>query len=186
MFLAPVQALTSVQPSIQFRILRLIQESDRHAETGALSAAIEGKIQAYSVDIDPVMPGADSSDHAACLGPGGVRALLSTYRERQDKGDLTRDTADLRRAIQAVLQADSDNAMIEILQVNQDDIPEAIKTLQRALEREPWMEQDVEGAMSGEIASGKPASLCSPAGPNKSSTSRDTLFREFLESGSKF
>ena len=139
------------------------------------------------------LPAADSLNNATfglnnyvpSLSPGKVGDLLSTYRKRQDNEDLTRDAADLRRAMQTALHTDSDNTMIEILQVTHDDIPEAVKMLQRALEREFLGEQDAGQATTenGKITSGKSVSLCLLAGSNRSSTSKDTLFRKFLESG---
>jgi len=120
--------------------------------------------------------------HTASLDPGEVRAHLFAIREHQDKEDLIHDMADLRRAIQAALQTDRGSAMIEILQISRDEIPEAIETLQRALERESRREQDVEAVIEGvEIASKKSVSLRSQAGSNMCPTS--TLFSEFLKSG---
>jgi len=81
------------------------------------------------------------------LDPSEVGPLLSTYQGRQNKEDLTHDTAGLMRVIQAVLQVDSDDTMARVLQANRHHIPEAVKTLQRALEREVWMEHDIEEAM---------------------------------------
>jgi hypothetical protein len=43
--------------------------------------------------------------------------------------------ADLRAFLRTALQASDDVEMIEVLQVGREETPEAIKTLQRALER---------------------------------------------------
>ena len=61
------------------------------------------------------------------------------------------------------LQANSDLEMMELLQVGCDEMPEAIKTLQRALERE--------------------VELGSASDGSSSDAARDTLDREFIESG---
>ena len=159
-------------------------------------AAIEGGIRPYVVDIEPTAPTVLSpatdppeygtpgfGGHGVSLDPGGLRALA--IRERQDREDISHDTADLRRAIQAALQTDHDSAMIEILQISREEIPEAIKTIRRALKRESRREQDAEEAMleDVEIVSKKPAFPHSQAGYNRSPTSWDTLFSEFLGSG---
>jgi len=156
---------------------------------------IEGGIGPYAIDVGPTSPTtlspvADAPDygtpgfggHAASLDPDAVRALLSAIRERQDKEDLTHDTADLRQVIQATSQTGRDDAMIEILQISRDEVPEAIEILQRALERESGREPDVETVIEGvEIASKKSASLHSRTGSNMCPTS--TLFSELLKSG---
>jgi abelson tyrosine-protein kinase 1 len=46
------------------------------------------------------------------------------------------DVADLRQLMNAALLTSNDAELIEVLQVARDEMPEAIKTLQRALERE--------------------------------------------------
>jgi hypothetical protein len=120
--------------------------------------------------------------------------------------------------MRTALQANSDVEMIEVLQVGQNEMPEAIKTLQRALEREVEKE-NVDGVTASPTASGvamtrrisvKEVTVSAPAPPgvelhdddpnvmsrrhtlvsviSASSTAshgvgRDTLDREFIESG---
>jgi len=151
---------------------------------GAPTVVIREKIQSYLTDIEPVVltvrpPGATPLD------PGEIGTLLYAYRDRQDKEDLIHDTADLRRVMRAASQADTDDKMIEILQIGRDEIPEAVKTLQRAFEREVKREQDGEETMfeGVGIPSGQSASLGSAAGLNGTSTSTGALCQEFLESG---
>jgi len=67
--------------------------------------------------------------------PKRIRAALRTLHARQNELDQARDTADLRGLMRVALQASSDAGMIGVLQVGRDEMPEAIKTLQRALER---------------------------------------------------
>ncbi|EIN05641.1 hypothetical protein PUNSTDRAFT_46534 [Punctularia strigosozonata HHB-11173 SS5] len=68
--------------------------------------------------------------------PDRIRALLHQVRSRQNEADLEADARDLRQLMRAALQTNSDAELIEVLQVGRDEMPEAIKTLQRALERE--------------------------------------------------
>jgi len=142
--------------------------------------------------------------HMTSLDPGEVTALLQACRERQNEQDLAHDTADLRQIMQAALQTGSDVDMIDVLQVSRPEMPEAIKTLQRALEREVEKGQDTEETMIEDVdVFSEEAEPLDPAGLSRSSTSassrskqrtdswtsararasRDTLDREFLESG---
>jgi hypothetical protein len=137
---------------------------------------------------------------------------------RQNEIDQARDMFDLRGLMRIALQANSDLEMIEVLQVGQDEMPEAIKTLQRALEREVEKESAAEGVAASPTASGvamtrrisvKEVTVPAPApagtepydDPNAMSrrhtlvsvtsasstdshgVGRDTLDREFIESG---
>jgi len=150
---------------------------------GIPTVAIGEKIQSYLTDIEPVVLTTRSSG-ATSLDPGEVGTLLYTYRDCQDKEDLIHDAADLRQVMRAVLQADNDDTMIEILQISRDEIPEAVNTLQRAFEKEVKRGQDGKEAMfeGVGIPSGQPASLCSAAGLNGTLTFTGTLCQEFLES----
>jgi abelson tyrosine-protein kinase 1 len=112
--------------------------------------------------------------------------------------------------MRAALGAGSDLEMIEVLQVGREEMPEAIKTLQRALERVG--EGEGKGGVSGlEIALGKGLEVVvvkekegkergggkegkrversetilskASSGSGGSGVKRDTLDREFIESG---
>lgn len=61
--------------------------------------------------------------------------VIHVIHARQNKRDSTLDTAALRALMRNALQTNSDLEMINVLQVGRDEMPEAIKTLQRALER---------------------------------------------------
>lgn len=80
------------------------------------------------------------SESQPLLVPGesdeDVLARLHALRAQQNQRDAELDLADLRRLLRTALQAGSDAQMIGVLQVGRDEMPEAIKTLQRALERE--------------------------------------------------
>ncbi|KAF7965529.1 hypothetical protein HWV62_43062, partial [Athelia sp. TMB] len=77
-----------------------------------------------------------------------VLARLHAVRAQQNRTDAELDYADLRRLLRAALQAGSDAQMIGVLQVGRDEMPEAIKTLQRALEREVEKESSASGSGS--------------------------------------
>jgi hypothetical protein len=64
--------------------------------------------------------------------------VLPTLREiqtRQNTHDAAKDLTDLRRLLSAAIQASSDAQILEVLQIGRDEMPEAMKTLQRALEK---------------------------------------------------
>ncbi|CAA7263929.1 unnamed protein product [Cyclocybe aegerita] len=131
----------------------------------------------------------------------------------QNTFDNARDLADLRQLMRAALQTSSDAEMVEVLQVKRQEMPEAIKTLQRAHER--LAEKESEGSdtssqgktvlqgrvvkrisikevdtpqgglqRSATVVSIESAtSSSSSAGGSSSSWRRDTLDREFIENG---
>jgi hypothetical protein len=80
--------------------------------------------------------------------------LLRESHFRQNEIDQARDMFDLRGLMRTALQANSDLEMIEVLQVGQDEMPEAIKTLQRALERE-MEKENADGVVALPTASGE-------------------------------
>ena len=200
-----------VQLSIQIRILRQIKDSDRQrrAELEALISATNGTIQLHAMTIEsaasPTSPRVTDTfkGHVTSLNPDEVAVLLQTCRERQNEQDSAHDMEDLRQVMRAALQAGSDVEMIDVLQVSRHEMPEAIKTLQRALEgqvEKEWspqtMIEDVEifseeaepldaewlssSSSSGSIRSKLRADSLASA---KARTSEDILDREFLESG---
>lgn len=136
------------------------------------------------------------------LNPNEVTVLLQTYREQQNEQDLAHDTEDLRQVMRSALQAGSDAEIIDVLQVSRHEMPEAMKTLQRALEREVEKDRDTEQSLiedvdvfseEAEPLEGLSDSQTSGSSLNKlradsttsakARSSRDTLDREFLESG---
>lgn len=159
--------------------------------------------------VSPVNPQAADGGFAfegytTSLDPGEVATLLQACRERQNEQDLAHDVADLRQVMRAALQTGSDAEIIDVLQVSRHEMPEAIKTLQRALEREVEKGLDAEATMIEDVeVFSEEAEPLDPAGLSRSSTSgssrskhrtdswtsararssRDTLDREFLESG---
>lgn len=141
-----------------------------------------------------------------------VVGLLQLFRDRQNEEDHFHDLADLRQLMRTALQTRNDAEMIDVLQVGRNEMPEAIKTLQRALEREIEKEQSGGGTLvteditvvaedsvlpsgakvqrSGTMGSTSTTSQWSRRTQTSTSDSsakargsRDTLHREFLESG---
>jgi len=184
----------------------------------ALIAAMKMGIQLPPLTIEPATPTIippvtptptarefTFKDQITSLNPDEVAALLKTCRERQNEQDSAHDNADLRQVIQSALQSGGDAEMIDVLQVSRQEMPEAIKTLQRALEREVEKERDAEVTMIEDVdVFSEEAEPLDPAGMSASPTSvgshserlhsnsmvsararasRDTLDREFLESG---
>ena len=176
----------------------------------ALIAAMRAGIQPRTIAIEPVTPQPTAMDftfkgQTTSLNPDEVAALLQTCRERQNEQDSAHDSADLRQVMQAALQSGGDAELIDILQVSRHEMPEAIKTLQRALESEVEKERDAEVAMIEDVdvfseeaesldPTGSPTSPISGSSHSQKLTtdstisararaSRDTLDREFLESG---
>ncbi len=139
-------------------------------------------------------------------------ATLQAVTARQNERDMVYDADDLRQLVRAALQTNNDVEMIRILQVGRDEMPEAIKTLQRALEvecereRVAAEEQEVvivtTAAAEATIASSNEAAVLkrsattvstgsshtSSSNSNRSRAGsslppRDTLDREFMETG---
>lgn len=68
--------------------------------------------------------------------PEEIRAQLCSLVEVQNSRDHALDMVDLRTLMRAALATSSDAEMIHVLQINREEMPEALKTLQRALEQE--------------------------------------------------
>jgi abelson tyrosine-protein kinase 1 len=181
----------------------------------ALISEIKGNIHtraataetAPSPGISPVTRNATEGSlpvkHAiTSLNPDEVTVLLQTCRERQNEQDLAHDAEDLRQVMRSALQAGSDAEIIDVLQVSRHEMPEAMKTLQRALEKEVEKERDTEQSLIEDVdvfseeaepleglsSSQSSGSSCSKLRADSTASararsSRDTLDREFLESG---
>lgn len=65
-----------------------------------------------------------------------VRTKLHAIRTQQNEADAAQDASDLRKLISEALLEGSDAGMMRVLQVGREEMPEAIKALQRALEME--------------------------------------------------
>ena len=60
---------------------------------------------------------------------------LRTIHEAQNSLDTVHDLSDLRQIMRAALQTGSDLEMLEVLQIKRQEMPDAVKALQRELER---------------------------------------------------
>lgn len=99
------------------------------------------------------------------LRPASRRLLkpLEEITSVQDDRDRESDQNDLRQQIDIALQSGNDSTMLEFLQIPREDILEAIKSMQRHLEKRrhgPW---DTPGIQTRD--------------------SKDILDREFIETG---
>ena len=128
---------------------------------------------------------------------------LASLHSLQNLSDREMDAADLRQLMRAALQTTSDAEMMEVLQVGHHEMPDAIKTLQRALEHVTERDDDdVEASPSktvvatvltevdGTTVSRKRSetiqsfdTLNSISSGHGAKRRRDTLDREFIESG---
>ncbi|KAF5362649.1 hypothetical protein D9758_009617 [Tetrapyrgos nigripes] len=77
---------------------------------------------------------------ASQVPPENVMMTLASLRQEQSELDAAADLADLRNRMRGALGSGNDAEIMEVLGVRRDEMPEAIKTLQRALER--IMEQE--------------------------------------------
>ncbi|KAI1791364.1 hypothetical protein LXA43DRAFT_1061370 [Ganoderma leucocontextum] len=121
--------------SIQTHILQKIHaaECQRRADTAALLDSINRNGQGSQPAPPP--PTHDPID-VVYDNPQLVSAYLQTAIARENDGDAVHTADNLRQLMRLALQANSDTEMIRILQVGPDEIPEAIKMLQRSLEWE--------------------------------------------------
>ena len=143
------------------------------------------------------------------LSPTEILPTLTSLHSVQNSLDKAMDTADLRQVMRAALQTTTDAEMLEVLQVGHHEMPDAIKTLQRALEHIAERDGDgVEAPPEKGVVLAKVVKKVNhnevegPGGPLKrsrtiisidstSTTSsghnserrRDTLDREFVECG---
>lgn len=89
--------------------------------------------------VPPPVPESSSPPdlHAASsslpIAPPEVLPTLLQLHHTHNQTDLLRDTASLRALMRRVFQRSSDVEMIGVLQVGRQEMPEAIKTMQRAL-----------------------------------------------------
>ncbi|KDR78141.1 hypothetical protein GALMADRAFT_245167 [Galerina marginata CBS 339.88] len=130
-------------------------------------------------------------------------SILEAIQTTQNSQDTANDSSDLRQRMQAAIQTANDSDLLQILQVTRQEIPDTVKTLQRALEDLVDQEQDasqsnaVERRVSEEInenvvytqkrsesvvstdSSLSDASL----GDDSGIAMKDTLGQEFIEAG---
>ncbi|KAJ6625893.1 hypothetical protein B0H10DRAFT_1942375 [Mycena sp. CBHHK59/15] len=210
--------------SIQIRILKQVQaaELSRQSDTRAL---LESVIRSQQMSSSPVaihglgitvpvitsgLP--PSSSHKSlvahpeepeAIDPDIVLPALQNLHTIQNTLDLAHDTADLRTLMRDAVSQSSDAEMIRVLQVGREEMPEALKTLQRALERvgvvnNPPSPSAPIGPAVYPAAPSSANTLSAAQGMERSITTsssgssgigasmvtgRDMLDREFMESG---
>jgi hypothetical protein len=116
------------------------------------------------------------------LPPSEVIPALRTLQYKQNSHDAASDLEDLRRSMRAAMQMGSDVAVVEMMQVPREEMPEAMKTLQRALER-VVERQELVGTAEEARAQEKESELPLGSGSGGEWCTRDTLDREFIETG---
>jgi abelson tyrosine-protein kinase 1 len=175
------------QLSIQIRTLKTIQANEllRQRETQDLLDSLSH------------LPGLPPPPLPLPLPPGSlspadqhsVQKSLRALKDAQNAQDRAHDYADLRQLMHTALATNDDAAMIEVLQIARSEMPEAIKTMQRALEHvvdDGRLEIDESGltvaspSSQGHLEGG--GSQLSPT-DSGSGSSGDTLDREFMETG---
>jgi len=133
-----------------------------------------------------------------------LRAGIASLHLAQNASDQARDTENLRQLMRLALHTTRDADILDILQIRRQDMPEAIKSLQRALERVIERDRERQSSIvltpkppavsrrSSSVKDGKAIANQQRSGTLDSSSSaasfaatvkEDTLDREFLESG---
>ncbi|KZT05047.1 uncharacterized protein LAESUDRAFT_750759 [Laetiporus sulphureus 93-53] len=211
-------ALRMFNLSIQVRILKQVlkvEEQQRTDHMALLERLAAGQLspQPITLSASPAnaleLSGAGeapikSIDQLLLATPEQIRATLQQVMAQQNEQDLASDIADMRQLMRSALQENNDVEMIRVLQVGRDEMPEAIKALQRALEAETnremiasELEDTVMVASISSAAAGVGANLTRSmtvasveskrTASDRSNGSyrmpRDTLDREFMESG---
>ncbi|KAI0030163.1 kinase-like domain-containing protein, partial [Vararia minispora EC-137] len=168
-------ALNAFSLSIQIRLLRLVQAHEGEQRRPAPSASSR------------MLP---SSENAADIG-----STLGRIRRQQNVRDGAQDLGHLRRTLWTTLEKNSDAAMLDVLQVRQEDIPEAIVALQHALDREvyqlrsesvnqPAARSYRRGSATASVSLDPHRSSAAPRLATRAiSDAPDTLDRDFLASG---
>ncbi|KAH8825809.1 hypothetical protein DL96DRAFT_1670173 [Flagelloscypha sp. PMI_526] len=205
--------------SIQIRILKQVQayEAKRERDTKEVLQRLEltHRQQHTRTDALGITFGDPSAgQEAKTLGiekDEDVFKQLKHMREKQNEEAMKGDWSDLRGLMRAALDTSSDQDMIKALQVGREEMPEAIKTMQRALEAVLENEKTVSsGSFSssdGEFEVITPVSSPSttpaaaivkrgakltqqtesigkrPGTAESTKVAKDTLDREFIESG---
>lgn len=174
--------------SIQIRTLKIIQANElrRQRETQDLLDSLSHLPGLPPPPLPlPLPPGTLSTPPA---DQHSVQKSLRALKDAQNAQDQAHDQADLRQLMRTALATNDDASMIEVLQIARSEMPEAIKTMQRTLEHvveDGRLETDESGltlaspSSQGHLDEG--GLQLSPT--DGSSSSGDTLDREFIETG---
>ena len=117
-----------------------------------------------------------------------VRDTLYAVRTEQNAQDRAHDMADLHQHMLTALSANDDNAMIEVLQIARSEMPDAIRTLERALEHvckddQVDAEESTTALPSQEEEGNNNGPSLEPGNTSPSNSSADRLDREFIVTG---
>jgi abelson tyrosine-protein kinase 1 len=165
-------------------------------ESGKVSRSLEGGLPVSSSHkslSSEENVGAAPSSSIPALPPSEVIPVLRTLQHTQNSHDAARYLEDLRCSMRAAMQTGSDVVVVEMMQVPREEMPEAMKTLQRALERVVERQECavglVEDVSSGADSKGKEKEVeAAPLDPVAIESGsdwwmRDTLDQEFIETG---
>ncbi|KAF8211722.1 hypothetical protein K438DRAFT_1807801 [Mycena galopus ATCC 62051] len=190
-------ALSMFSLSVQMRILRQVKETEdrREAENRTLLELLRAKQNALGITIDNEQLTPRQGLSALPTEHTDVLPALHSIQSTQNTLDFAHDAADLRALLRDALATSSDVEMLKVLQVGRAEMPEALKTMQRALERVgvvpmPPPSMPLEPAPPAYTPRGalqRSATLSSSDSSDTSGASltmpRDTLDREFIEGG---
>ena len=117
-----------------------------------------------------------------------IRDTLHAVRAEQNAQDRAHDMADLHQQMFTALAANDDNAMIEVLQIARSEMPDAIRTLERALEHlyeagQVDTEEGVTALPSQEEAGNDNGPSLEPGSTGATHRIVDPLDREFIVTG---
>ncbi|KZV66764.1 kinase-like protein [Peniophora sp. CONT] len=172
---------------IQIRTLKLVQESEarRQEDSKVLASLVTApsSLETSSVDTTASVSGMEIDQ---LNDPVKVRWLLASYRRAQGIRDRNADFIDLRTLLSAALNERNDIAMIEVLQIGRDEMPEAIRTLQRVLQHDAEnVRQHVHPTVAA-VGPGRLQSDTTPAPDSNSSRGKSALEpfdRDFISTG---
>jgi hypothetical protein len=186
---------------------------DSNAKSEPTSDSYQSETVAYFATTENALGLFEDTPHVPLTAPqdldhSQIIPTLTSLHSIQNSLDTAMDTANLRQLIRAALQTTSDVEMLEVFQIGHEAMPDAIKTLQRALEH--ITERDDDGAevppgqgvvvakvvkkvsqkraggllkRSRTIISIESSSSSTSSSGHSSEKKRDTLDREFIESG---
>jgi abelson tyrosine-protein kinase 1 len=136
------------------------------------------------------LPSSPAALQLSPADPESVRNTLHALQATQNAQDRARDMADLHQLMRCALAENDDVAMVEVLQIARSEMPDAIKTLERALERVIEDAQLVaeQSTMAPLLPQPKEAgkgdvSFFEPGNTGASHIGADTLDRKFIETG---
>ncbi|KAF8999827.1 kinase-like domain-containing protein, partial [Cyathus striatus] len=166
-----VDALQMFGTSVQIRTLKLVQLSEEHRQADAkvikalITAQLPSGLSSSPARRDTLaVPGLPPSSPQHPL-PTIIPSIHELYSVENSQ-DNQRDVDDLRQLMRTALRTGSDAEMIS-LQIAREEMPEAIKSLQRALEIDAFTS----------------SSIHSPRTKENEPAPDLLLHREFIESG---